>query len=88
MSVKKIFITLIIVVACVLIGALILNILLPNVAVQLVDAIEDTLYSATGLSFDFNANSNGGDNNTDFSGEVEDESGTGYEGAGVVDGFN
>ena len=61
MSVKKIFITLITIVACVLIGAFILNILLPNVTVALVDATENMIYNATGMSFDFNGNGNGGE---------------------------
>lgn len=56
MSVKKIFVTLIVVVACVIIGALVLNILLPNTATALVDAVEDQIYNATGMSFDLNGN--------------------------------
>ena len=56
MDVKKIFIILIVIVACVLVGALVLNILLPNVATSLVDAMEDMVYNATGISFDWNGN--------------------------------
>ena len=67
MSVSKIFITLIIIVACVAIGALVLNILLPNVTTTLVDAVENMIYQATKLSFDFNGNG-GGQDGTDFSG--------------------
>lgn len=88
MSVKKIFMTLIIIVACVLIGALVLNVLLPNVATQLVNAVEDTIYSATGMTFDFNGDGDSGENNTEFSGDVSDDTGTSTDNAGVVDGFN
>lgn len=61
MDVKKIFIVLIGVVAVVILGAFVLNILMPNVVVQLVDAVEDLIFSATGMSFDFNANGTIGD---------------------------
>lgn len=54
MDVKKIFITLITIVACVMIGALVLNVLLPNVATTLVNSAESMIYNATGMSFDFN----------------------------------
>lgn len=54
MDVKKIFIMLITIVACVVIGALVLNTLLPGVTQSLINATEDMLFSATGMSFDFN----------------------------------
>ena len=54
MDVKKIFIILITIVACVVIGALVLNILLPNVSTALVNAIERMIYKATKMTFDFN----------------------------------
>lgn len=60
MNVTGIFKTLIIIVACVAIGALVLNVLLPNVATALVDTAEDMIYGATKISFDFNGNNNGG----------------------------
>ena len=41
MNVKKIFVVLITIVACVIIGAFTLNILLPNVTTSIVDATED-----------------------------------------------
>lgn len=56
MSVKKIFIVLITIVACVIIGAFVLNILLPNVTTALVDATEQMIYNATSMNFDFNGN--------------------------------
>ena len=60
MSVKKIFMTLIIVVACVILGAFILNILLPNVTTALVNTVENMIASATGLSMDFNGDQTAG----------------------------
>ena len=62
MSVKKIFIVLITIVACVIVGALVLNVLLPNVATTMVDALEDMIYKATKMSFDFNGNGERGSN--------------------------
>ena len=66
MNVGKIFKVLIIVVACVIIGALVLNILLPNAATSLVNAIEDQVYNATGMNFDFNGDNNDGKNRGTF----------------------
>lgn len=54
MSVKKIFITLITVVACVMIGAFVLNVLMPNAIKTGTNAIEDQMYKATGIKLDFN----------------------------------
>lgn len=63
MNVKKIFIILITVVACVMIGALVLNILMPNVMTSLIDSTENMIYNATGMSMDFNGNNVRGDEN-------------------------
>jgi len=85
--VHKIFKTLIIIVACVIVGALVLNILLPNVATQLCDSTEDMVYKATGMTFDFNGNGNaGGSNqsNTYKSSESSDSDDVN----GGVEGFN
>ena len=60
-SVKKIFTVLIVMVACVVVGALVLNVLLPNVSSSLVDALEAMVYNATGMKFDWNGNSRAGD---------------------------
>ena len=54
MSVGKIFKILIIIVACVIIGAIVLNVLLPNATTSLVNAVEAQIFNATGMSFDFN----------------------------------
>lgn len=60
MDVKKIFITLIVVVACVMIGALILNTLMPNVTKSLVNSVEQMVFNATGMQFDWNGDDVGG----------------------------
>lgn len=59
-SVKKIFTVLIVMVACVVVGALVLNVLLPNVSSTLVDALETMVYNATGMTFDWNDNDKAG----------------------------
>lgn len=55
-TVKKIFMVLIIMVACVMIGALVLNVLMPNAATSVVDGLEQMIYNATGMKFDWNGN--------------------------------
>lgn len=90
MSVKKIFMTLIIVVACVMIGAFLLNVLLPNATAQLVDQVENQIYKATGLTFDLNNNGTKGTNQTDVSGSAkqQDSAGnSGMEGGSNVEGW-
>lgn len=74
MSVKKIFIVLITIVACVMIGALVLNTLLPNVTKTLINSTEDMIYKATKISFDFNNDGEGGDDgqNNTYTGEDDD----------------
>lgn len=54
MKVSGIFKTLIIIVACVVLGAFALNIIMPNAAKSLVNATEGMIYNATSMSFDFN----------------------------------
>lgn len=60
MKVGGIFKTLITIVACVVIGAFALNILLPNATKSLVNATEDMLYNATSMSFNFNGDDHAG----------------------------
>lgn len=60
MSVSKIFKVLIVIVACVMIGALILNVFLPNVVTSLSNAVEGSIYNATGMSFDLNGDGKAG----------------------------
>ena len=73
MSVAKIFKVLIIVVACVIIGALVLNVLLPNTTKSLVNAVENQVFNATGLSFDFNGDGNTINGGRDHTGEATAE---------------
>ena len=54
MSVRKIFTILIVVVVCIALGALVLNVLMPNAVNQAVNTIESGIYKATGLEFDLN----------------------------------
>lgn len=68
MSVQKIFITLVIVVACVGIGALVLNIVLPNATATVINAVEGQIENATGLTFDFNGDGQGAAENSDYTG--------------------
>ena len=84
-SVKKIFTVLIVMVACVVVGALVLNVLLPNVSSTLVDALEQMVFNATGMSFDWNGNGTKpgtggrvdftGDNSSDVNGNDTGKSG-------------
>ena len=86
MSVKKIFTILITIVACVAIGALVLNILMPNAVTQVVNTTEDMIYKATGIAFDFNGDGvagGSGGGNVDIIDNTGDKA---SEGAGV-DGF-
>lgn len=86
MSVKKIFIILITVVACVMLGALILNILMPNVMTSVVDSVENMVYNATGMKMDFNGNGTGaGSGKTAKARQVSDNEGAGSKEA--VNGF-
>ena len=90
MSVGKIFKVLIIVVACVIIGALVLNVLLPNTATTLVNAVEDQITNATGLKFDLNGDGDAGSTgSTTYSGgsRANDNGQNSNEAAGV-NGFN
>lgn len=89
MSVKKIFITLITIVACVMIGALVLNVLLPNAAVTLVNSAEDMIYNATGMSFNFNGDSHAGGvySAATGQGKNQDDTGTAENQAQQVEGF-
>ena len=84
MNVKKIFITLITVVACVILGAFVLNTLMPNVTTTLIDAVEDQIFKATSLEFDFNNNKNAGTNSNSYAGQNSDDTVTGDTGDNVI----
>lgn len=59
-NVKSIFNVLIIIVVCVVLGAIVLNVLLPNVTTQVINSTEDMIFRATGMSFDFNGDGESG----------------------------
>lgn len=97
MSVGKIFKVLIVIVACVIIGAIVLNVLLPNVTTSMVNAVEAQIFNATGMSFDFNGDgTNGrGSANTATTGTVagsgastQNNGSAGQSQSGQVKGFN
>ena len=62
MSIQKIFITLVTVIVCLIIGAFILNTFMPNAIVQLSNSLENAIYSGTGMKFDFNGDGVSGTN--------------------------
>lgn len=84
MNVKKIFITLVTVVACVILGAFVLNTLMPNVTTTLINAVEDQIFKATSLQFDFNNDNNAGDNNNSYVGQKSDNTATDKAGDNVI----
>lgn len=84
MNVKKIFITLITVVACVILGAFVLNVLMPNVTTTLINSVEDQIFKATSLEFDFNNDGVIGSNNSTYEGVNEDTTVTGETDENVV----
>lgn len=86
MSVKKIFVILITVVVCVIIGAFIINILMPNAVASLINAAEDQIYNATGLSFDFNGDGTGGSSKYEYDASKTGNGDDALQG-GNVDGF-
>lgn len=77
MSVSSIFKTLIIVVVCIIIGAAVINIFAPNLVAQLSNAIENSIYKATGMTFDFNGDGTAGSDALDVSGGEKKASTTG-----------
>lgn len=56
MKVSKIFVILITVVVCVIVGAFVINILMPNTVTSVVDTVENQIQHATGISLDLNGN--------------------------------
>lgn len=91
-SVKKIFTIIIVVVVCIVIGAFVINILVPNALTQTVNVVEDTMYSATGIRLDLNGDGVAG-TSIDKDGNVRDDNlaqnqNGAYENANQVEGFN
>ena len=87
MSVKKIFVILITIVACVAIGALVLNILMPNAVTQVVNATENMIYKATGIEFDFNGDGVTGSTAVNPGSAIDNTGDKASDGVGV-EGFN
>lgn len=86
MSVKKIFIILGTIVACVIVIAFALNVLMPNVVTAMVSTVEGMIYNATGLSFDFDGNGKVGQS---FDGSVAADVNSDTDSVtGSVEGFN
>lgn len=86
MKVSGIFKTLIVIVACVVLGAFALNIIMPNATKSLVNATEDMIFNATGMQFDFNGDKDFGgatDENTQYTGAEQNKDNT----SGNVKGF-
>ena len=84
-NVKKIFVVLIVIVVMVLLGALVLNILLPNVTKTMINATEDMIFKATGMSFDFNGDGiRGSSGAASYQGDMNSDGTV----QGDVDGFN
>ncbi len=89
MSVKKIFMTLVVIVMCIILGAFLINVLLPNVTAQVINSAEDSVFKATGMQFDFNSDGHTGTNNNDYSGDGVGKGSNAdqiYD-SGAVDGF-
>ena len=89
MGVRKIFVVLVTIVACVILGAFVLNVLLPNVTSSLINATEGMIFNATGMSFDFNNDGTGGRNqnisgSADVTNAGQSDTGAAENGAGVT----
>ena len=82
MNVSGIFKILIIVVACIIVGGILLNVLLPNGLNGIVGWMESGIKAATGADFDLN-----GDNNIGTPQAQTQQNGSGHDGADVT-GYN
>lgn len=88
MKVSGIFKTLITIVACVVLGAFALNILMPNAAKSIVNATEGMIYNATSMSFDFNGDGLYGEEAANQGGKYQGVDGVKNENVGgAVKGF-
>jgi hypothetical protein len=93
-TVKKLFTVLIVVVICIVVGAFAINILVPNALTGVTNAVEDTIYSATGIGLDLNGDGTAGSNTTvkangtvRNTGKAADNANNASEKAGKVEGF-
>lgn len=82
MNVSGIFKILIIVVACIIVGGILLNVLLPNGLNSIVGWMESGVKAATGSNFDLN-----GDGSIGTPTAQQDTTGSGADGANVT-GYN
>lgn len=88
MGVRKIFIVLVTIVACVILGAFVLNTLMPNTVKSISNATEDMIFKATGMGLDLNGDNTAGSNhNRAYSAAVEDNT-AGIAGGNTVTGYN
>ena len=89
MGVRKIFIVLVTIVVCVILGAFVLNVIMPNTVTAMVNAVEDTIKSATGMSFDLNGDGAAGTGASTtatagtYGGSAHDNDNSAQNGAGV-----
>lgn len=60
MGVSKIFKILVTIVLCVVLGAFILNKVMPNTVASMFNAVDGMIYNATGISMDLNGDGRGG----------------------------
>lgn len=85
MNVQGIFKLLIISVVCIIVGAIVINVIAPNVMTQMCNAMETQIYKATSVKLDFNGDGSGSDaSNTKQSASDNAKYGTT---GGSVDGF-
>lgn len=75
MDVKKIFIILISVVACLVIGAFVLNTILPNALATGINTIEGAIRNGTGIQIDINGD---GDTEGNNNGDAISHDGAGF----------
>ena len=91
MGVRKIFTILVTIVICVILGAFAINTLMPNAVKSVVNATEDMIFNATGLSFDLNGDSEAGNatnrGGTDYTGTGDVNVQSGSVEGGVVQGW-
>lgn len=87
---KKVFITLITIVALVVVGAFVLNVIMPNTVTTMVNTVEGMIYNSTGLSMDFNGDGRtgqqqniGSGNDIENAGAEDDSGATSDEGQNV-----
>lgn len=87
MGVRKIFIVLVTIVACVILGAFVLNTLMPNTVKSISSATEDMIFKATGMGLDLNGDGTAGSaHNGAYSATVNDST-AGIAGGNTVTGY-